>query len=137
MILGQYFLIRQNAKSVGCLCYLLSSNYGGLNLYLITKRQLLVDDDIESNPGPSQNYHKSPLGHRERIKVFRGTQKIDFVSDNGKVHFSVIIDETAPLGLANNGENVCFFNSVIQVLYLLLLFRDYINQLQPLEGVAM
>ena len=45
--------------------------------------------------------------------------------------------ETAPLGLMNNGENVFFFNSVMQVLYSLPLFRDYINQLQPAEGVAM
>ena len=37
----------------------------------------------------------------------------------------------------SNGENVCFFRSVMPVLYLLRLFRDYINQLQPAEGVAM
>ena len=37
----------------------------------------------------------------------------------------------------SNGENVCFFRSVMQVLYLLRLFRDYINQLQPVEEVAM
>ena len=37
----------------------------------------------------------------------------------------------------NNGENVCFFNSVMHVLYSLQLFRDYINQYQPAEGVAM
>ena len=36
-----------------------------------------------------------------------------------------------------NGENVCFFNSVMQVLYSLPLFKDYIDQLQPVEGVAM
>ena len=34
-------------------------------------------------------------------------------------------------------ENVCFFNSVMQMLCSLPLFRDYINQLQPAEGVAM
>ena len=56
MILGQHFLIKQNAKFVGCLCYLLLSNYEGINLTLIKKRQLLVDGDIESNPGPLQNY---------------------------------------------------------------------------------
>ena len=37
----------------------------------------------------------------------------------------------------NNGENVCFFNSVMQILYSLPLFRDNINQLQPAEGVTM
>ena len=37
----------------------------------------------------------------------------------------------------NNGENVCFFNSAMQVLYSLPFFRDYINQLEPAEVVAM
>ena len=59
------------------------------------------------------------------------------MSDNVKVDFSGIRDEAAPLGLMNNGESVCFFDSVMQVLYLLPLFRDYVNQLQPAEGVAM
>ena len=85
MIFGQHFLVRQDAKSVGCLCYLLLSNYEGLNLNLRKRRQLLVDGDVDSNPGPSQNYYKSPCG---------GTpKKIDLVSDNGKVDFSVIRDK--------------------------------------------
>ena len=42
-----------------------------------------------------------------KIKVFRGTpKKIDLVSDNVKIDFSVIRDETAPLHPVNNGENV-------------------------------
>ena len=53
MILGQQFLIRQEAKSVGCLCYFLLSNCEGLNLNFIKKRQLPVDGDVESNSGPS------------------------------------------------------------------------------------
>ena len=75
MIFGQHFLIRQDAKSVGCLCYLLLSNYEGLNLNLSKRRQLLVDSDVESNPGPSQNYYKSLQGRPKKIKVFRGTPK--------------------------------------------------------------
>ena len=137
-IFGQYVLIREDVKFVASLCYLLLSNYEGLNLNLGKRRQLLVDSDVESNPWPSQNYCKSPGWHPNKIKVFRGTTKItDLVSDNVKVDFSVIRDETAPLGLMNNGENVCFFNSVMQVLYWLPLFRDYINLLQTAEGVAM
>ena len=64
-------------------------------------------------------------------------KKKDFINDNGKVDFSVIRYETATLGLMNNGKNVCFFNSVMQFLYLLPLFRDYINQLQTVEEVTM
>ena len=38
----------------------------------------------------------------------------------------------------NYGENVCFFNSVIQVLYSLPIFREYIIHLRPsVTGVAM
>ena len=37
----------------------------------------------------------------------------------------------------NKQENVSFLNSVMQVLYFLPLLRDYVNQLQPDEGVAM
>ena len=46
-----------------------------------------------------------------------------------KVHFNVVRDPNIPIGLINYGENVCFFNSVIQVLYCLPLFRDYMNKL--------
>ena len=47
-------------------------------------------------------------------------------------------DSNIPLGLINYGENVYFFNWVIQVLYSLPVFRGYINKLQPpVTGVAM
>ena len=83
-----------------------------------------MDGDVESNPGPSQKYYKSPCRRPKKIKVFRGTsKKIDLVSNNVKVDSSVIRDETAALGLTDNRENVCFFNSVMQVLYSLPLFR--------------
>ena len=61
-----------------------------------------------------------------------------------KVDFNVARDPNIPLGLANFGENTetmeknCFFNSVIQVLYCLPLFRDYMKTLGPsVKGVAM
>ena len=46
-----------------------------------------------------------------------------------KVDFNVIRDASIALGLINYGENVCFFNSVIQVLYSVPVFRNYINKL--------
>ena len=54
IIFGQHFLIMQDDKSVGCWCYSLLSNYERLNRNLSKKRQLLVNGDLESNPGPSQ-----------------------------------------------------------------------------------
>ena len=71
MIFGEHFLIRKDAKSVGCLCYLILSNYDGLNLNLSKRRQLLVAGDVESNRGTSKNYYKSPRGRPEKIKVFK------------------------------------------------------------------
>ena len=107
MIFHKHFKIRQDAKSVGCLCCLLMSNYEELNLNLSKRRQLLVDGDVESNPGPSQKYYKSPCRRPKKIKVFRGkSKKIDLVSNNVKVDSSVIRDETAALGLTDNRENV-------------------------------
>ena len=57
---------------------------------------------------------------------------------SGKTDFNVVRDPNIPLGLINYEENVCFFNSVIEVLYYLPLIRDYINKLRPpVKGVAM
>ena len=57
---------------------------------------------------------------------------------SSKADFSVIRDPNIPLGFMNYGENLCFFNSVIQVLYSLPVFRDHINKLQlPVKGVVM
>ena len=55
-----------------------------------------------------------------------------------KVDFNVITDPNIPLGLKNFGANVCYFSCVIQVLYSLPVFRDYINKLRPpVKRVAM
>ena len=55
-----------------------------------------------------------------------------------KVNFNAIKDLNILLGLMNYGENVCFLNPVIKVLYSLPLIRDYISKLRPpLKGVAM
>ena len=57
---------------------------------------------------------------------------------SSKVDFNIIRDPNIPLGLVNYGENVCFFNSVVQVKYSLSVFQDYINTLRPpVKGVAM
>ena len=47
-----------------------------------------------------------------------------------KVDFNVVRDVNIPLGLINYEENICFFNSGIQLLYSLPVFIDYINKLR-------
>ena len=58
---------------------------------------------------------------------------------SSKIDFNVIRDPNIPFRpLINYGENICFFNSVIQILYSLPVFRGYINKLRlPATGVAM
>ena len=48
---------------------------------------------------------------------------------SGKVDIDVIRDRNIPLGLINNGENICFFNSVIQILYSLPVYYASIEGL--------
>ena len=55
-----------------------------------------------------------------------------------KVDFNVVRDPNIPLRLINYGKNVCFFNSIIQVLYCLPLFRHYVKKLGPsVKGIDM
>ena len=114
--------------------------------------KLLVDGDIESNPGPTLN--DTPKKGRPKKMGFKGTPKkldtISFartpiankkdVSDrNIDVDFNIsspflltdVRDPNIPVGLENEGVNLCFFNSVIQVLYSLHKFRIYILESLP------
>ena len=90
--------------------------------------QLLIDGDVESNPGPTQNQNiKSPGRPKKGGKGFRGTpskeKSVDFnISSN-------VRDPNITLCLLNIGENVCFFNSVIQALYSITAFREYVRKL--------
>ena len=44
--------------------------------------KLLIDLDIESNPGPTQNDWKSPVGCPKKIKVFKRTAKKCNLNEN-------------------------------------------------------
>ena len=73
-------------------------------------------------------------------QIYRSTESSgeSFERISGKVDFIVVRDPNILLGLINYGKNVCFFNSDIQILFCLPLFRDYINKLRLLvKGVAM
>ena len=60
---------------IDCFSNFLELDYGGLSLNFIKLVQLLIDGDVESNPGPTRNDCKSPPGHPKKIKVFKGTPK--------------------------------------------------------------
>ena len=85
--------------------------------------QLIVDGDVELNPGPINNAFKSPRGRPKKKKCFRGTpNKTGNDAEN-------IPRENKPIGLKNMGQNVCFFNSVIQSLFTIDSFRDFVDTL--------
>ena len=46
------------------------------------------------------------------------------------------LDSSIPLGLLNRGENVCFFNCVVQTLYAIPAFRAFIQELVPINEAA-
>ena len=142
MLLSMIFIILDLSfkKCANYVCinnkYYAVNNFAFYDLSHLKRLELLLDGDIESNPGPTQSRScKSSAGRPKKSKVFKGTpkkvelgNKIDFVVNRG--------NPVVPLGLVNQGENVCFFNSVIQVLYSLPTFRSYIEQLQTSERVV-
>ena len=65
------------------------------------------------------------FGQNSESESFAGRSK----RIRSKVDFNIIRHPNIPLGLVSYGENVCIFNSVIQVLYSVSVFRDYIDKL--------
>ena len=81
-----------------------------------------IDTTVNSDPNiPEETSDKkmnsyktpTPMPKKQCVKV------LDFYTNR-------------PLGLVNGGKNVCFFNSVIQALYSITEFRDYVLQLPAL-----
>ena len=54
-------------KHRDCLSHFVDLNYRGLNLNFLRLAQLLIDGNVESNPGPTQNDCKSPHGRKKKI----------------------------------------------------------------------
>ena len=69
-------------KHIVCFSHFLVLNYRGLNLNFLKLAQLLINSDVESNPGPTQNNCKSPRGHRKKIRVFKGAARKFDLSEN-------------------------------------------------------
>ena len=87
-------------KDIDSSCHSLELNYRGYNLNFLKLKQLLVDGDVESNPGPTQNDCKSPVGHPKKIKVFKGTaEKCDLTENKVNVASDPKVQN-------------CFFNTI-------------------------
>ena len=56
-------------------CHFLELNYRGYNLNFLKVKQLLIDADIESNPGPTQNHCKSAVDAQTKLKCLKEQQK--------------------------------------------------------------
>ena len=81
-----FYLKSVRFKHIDSSCHFVELNYRGYNLNFFILRQLLIDGDIESNPGPTQNDCKSPVGRPKKIKMFKGTaKKCDFSKNNVNV----------------------------------------------------
>ena len=99
---------------------------------VVNKKSVEISNELGQSLLRVQIYPN--FGHNSESESFAGRSK----RISSKVDLNIIRDPNIPLGLVNYGENVCFFNSVIQVLYSLSVFRDYINKLRPpVKGVAM
>ena len=90
-------------KHINSSYHFLELNCRGHNLNFLTLKQLLIDVDIESNPGPTENYFKSPVGCPKKIKVFKRTVKKCDLSENN-VNFA-----------SDPKVQSCFFNTIQSV----------------------
>ena len=109
--------------------------------------QVVIDGDVESNPGPTDNVDKTPKGKGrpkgtpKKNKGFKGTpNKLRKVDEQNIESVDSINTRniSAPLGLKNYpNQNVCFFNSVIQVLFSVESFREHIRQLNTIDPIVL
>ena len=73
-------------KYSDCFFHFLEYNYRELNLNFLKLAHLLIDGDVESNPGPTQNDCNSPRGRPKKIRVFKRTAKKFDLSENINVN---------------------------------------------------
>ena len=71
-------------KHIDSSCHFLELNDIGCNL-IFKLKQLLLDSDIQSNPGHTQNDCKSSVRRPVKIKMLKGTKKCDLSENNVNV----------------------------------------------------
>ena len=133
VLYGDLFNVRElRISSVKDLEFCIATIETVFDVTFLKALQLLVDGDIESNPGPTDNIDITPKGKgrpkgsSKKNKGFRGTTP-------NKLNNSLTIANDViniPIGLVNIG-NDCFFNSVVQALFSLLSFQNYVVNFEP------
>lgn len=86
------YLKSVRVKHIDCLSLVvpLFVNYRDLGVDFLKLAQLLIDDYVESNPGPTKSDCKSLCERPKKIKVFKETpKKFDF-SENSMLMWLVI-----------------------------------------------
>ena len=63
-------------KHIDSSCHFLELNCRGYNLNFLKLKKLLIDGDLESNPGPSQNDFKFPVGLPKKLKHLKEQKKM-------------------------------------------------------------
>ena len=86
--------------------------------YIVNKKSVEISNELGQSLQGVQIYPN--YGQNSESESLTGR----FKRICSEVDFNIIRDRNIPLGLVNYGENVCFFNSVIQVLYSLSVSRD-------------
>ena len=100
--------------------------------------EIFLDDDVSiSSTATVDTAGIQENNTNERICVSESdssslTSTSVIINDNSN---NSLLTEKVPVGLRNSGENICFFNSVAQVLYSLLSFRGHIFN-TPLDHIV-
>ena len=93
-----------------------------------------MDENVDKTPVKDKG---RPKGTPKK-KGFRGTPRKLQKVDEQNVELTIMQSRTAPLGLKNySGHNVCFFNSVIQVLFSVESFREHIRHLDTIDPIVL
>ena len=96
----------------------------------LKRKELVINGDVESNPGPANN--NTPRGRKSKKRNFNFTPKkldMGYDDNSGTVterHSTDSNNGNKPKGLVNIA-NDCFFNSVIQALFALPSFRHHVE----------
>ena len=113
-------------KQTDSSCHFVEVIYRGLNLNFLILKQLPIDGNIESNPWPTQNDFKSPVGLPKKMKVFKGTSKKCDLSENN-------------VNVASNPKAKNYFSKTIQAVRLKIIkpwwvtCPSFLESLQKLE----